>query len=355
MILNYRKYQKPTPKPPQKNPKKPQPKTNPQKEKYKHINYNKTKQIEFLQKLTNDFPDIHPSITSIAPHFSSTNKNVGILFWYLPPQQPPPKQLPPLIHIHDILFNQAQAQAQAQAHPPNPQEIQILTGIETCYLTDKVVPEIKAIIQKYQIYQSTAPFTTTATEEIYNQFSKRAKLLSKELKQPIYFDKPIAHSMHPNTWQTHFRVFGEIPKFGIIKGSMEENETQIQSIQREIQEELFPYNESIPLDKNKIILLPQPIQLSNDQLYAFHYQVSEKEKNLIEKNIQLLQEENYGELVVYKFRAMKEIFTSTQCKQPDIHLLKQYFNGKSQQYIKKFYENIPIKIYHTTTNQNKCN
>jgi hypothetical protein len=303
-----------------------QTKNSPQ-QKYKNINYNKTKQIEFLQKLTNDFPNINPPITSIAPHFSKTNKNVGILFWYLPQPSSPNR------------YTSLQ------------QQIQILTGIETCYLTDKVVPEIKTIIQKYQIYQSTAPSANTGATspinktktrekeetEIYQQFSKRAKLLSKELKQPVYFDKPIAHPTTPNLWQTHFRVSCEIPKFGIIKGSIEENETQTQAIQREIQEELFPHNDNIPLIQEKIILLPQTIHLNDDSLYTFHYQVSEREKQYIENNIQYLQEENYGELVNYKFRTMTEIFNSPQSTQPNYHLLKQYFNGKSRLYISKFY------------------
>jgi len=274
--------------------------------------------MEFLQKLTNDFPDIHPPITSITPHFSKTNKNVGIIFWYIPQPLPPP------------LYEKNQPI----------QQIQILTGTETCYLTDKVVPEIKSIIQKYQIYHSTAPSSSyqTKEKEIYQQFSKRAKLLSKELKQPVYFDKPTTHETQPNLWQTQYRVVNEIPKFGIVKGSMEEDETQTEAIYREIQEELFPYNDYIPLEQEKITLLPQPIQLNNDFLYTFHYQVSEKEKQMIEKNIEHLQEENYGELVHYQFRPMTEIFTSPQSTQPNFHLLKQYFNGKSRLYISEFYQ-----------------
>jgi hypothetical protein len=284
-------------------------------QKYKNINHNKIRQMEFLQNLTNDFPDIYPPIPPISPHFSKTNKNVGILFWYL---QPPSR-----ISLHEEI--------------QQIQQIQILTGIETCYLTDKVVPEIKVILQKYQYYSTALSSSSNEEQEVYQQFSKRAKLLSKELKQPIYFDKPIAHSTQPNLWQTQFRVTGEKPKFGIIKGSMEENETQIQAIHREIQEELFPYNDFIPLEKENIHLLPQPIQLNNDSLYTFHYQVTEKEKNLIENNIQHLQEENYGELVHYQFRTMTEIFTSPQSNQPNFHLLKQHFNGKSRLYINEFY------------------
>jgi len=286
-----------------------------QKEKYKNINHNKIKQMEFLQKLTNQFPEVCPPIPPISPHFSKTNKNVGIVFWYLPET-----------HSNTTYNQQSQ---------PHSQKIQILTGIETCYLTDKVVPEIKAILEKYQYY-STAQ-SQTEEQEVYQEFSKRAKVLSKELKQPIYFDKPIAHPIYPHLWQTQYRVTGEKLKFGILKGSMEEEETQLQAIHREIQEELFPFNEYIPLNQENITPLPHSIKLNQDSLYTFHYQVSEREKQLIEKNIKHLEEENYGELVQYKFRQMTEIFTSPQSTQPNFHSLKQHFNGKSRLYINEFY------------------
>jgi hypothetical protein len=292
------------------------------KEKYKNINHNKMKQMEFLQKVINDLPDIYSNIPSFTQTFSKTNKNVGIIFWYLPIT---PNSNPDL--------NQ------------NPtQQIQLLTGKETCYLTDKVVPEIKTILEKYQYYYSIAPSPSPQTqtadyilEEIYQQFSKRAKLLSKELKKPVYFDKPIAHPTQPNLWQTQYRVTNETSKYGIIKGSIEENESQIHAIHREIEEELFPYNEYIPLDPEKIILLPKPIQLNLDTLYTFHYQVTEKEKTTIETNIKRLEEESYGELVQYQFRTITEIFTSPQSTQPNFHLLKEYFNGKSRLYVNEFY------------------
>jgi hypothetical protein len=54
------------------------------KEKYKNINHNKMKQMEFLQKVINDLPDIYSNIPSFTQTFSKTNKNVGIIFWYLP-------------------------------------------------------------------------------------------------------------------------------------------------------------------------------------------------------------------------------------------------------------------------------
>jgi hypothetical protein len=156
-------------------------------------------------------------------------------------------------------------------------------------------------------------------------------------------DKPISHPTQPQLWHTHFRVKGEIPKFGILKGSVEENESQIQAIHREIQEELFPYDEYIPLDPDKINLLPEPIKLNQDSLYTFHYQVSEKEKQIIETNIKRLEKENYGEIVHYQFRTMNEIFTSPQSTQPNYHLLKQYFNGKSRLYINDFYHYLSMQ------------
>ena len=309
-------------------------------EKYKTINHNKIRQIEFLQKITVDIPDIYPPFPAIKPDFSKTNKNVGIIFWYLPQphiQQETPKQ---------------------QQQPPFTRQIQILTGIETCYLTDKMVPEIKSIIQKYQLYQfpthynnnnnnnniTPIPPTTTTQqnqeEEVYEIFSKRAKLLSKELKYQVYFDKPIAHPTHPGLWQVQFRVKSESQKYGILKGSMEEKETQLRAIHREIQEELFPYNEYIPLEPEKICLLPNPIQLNQDTLYTFHYPLNQREKETIEANISHLQEKQYGELIQYQFRPMTEIFTSPQSTQPNYHLLKQFCNGKSRLYIKEFYDYI---------------
>jgi hypothetical protein len=144
-------------------------------------------------------------------------------------------------------------------------------------------------------------------------------------------------------WWNANSIIGKILKFVYEKGSVEENESQIQAIHREIQEELFPYDEYIPLDPDKINLLPEPIKLNQDSLYTFHYQVSEKEKQIIETNIKRLEKENYGEIVHYQFRTMNEIFTSPQSTQPNYHLLKQYFNGKSRLYINDFYHYLSMQ------------
>lgn len=286
---------------------------------FKHVNHNKISQMKFLQTITNDFPDFQPT-TSILPKFSETNKNVGIIFWYL--EQEPEQQ-------HD---------------PPITRQIEILAGVETSYLTDKMVPEIKSIIEKYQLYTHNPQSPTTTHKQnqkhIHEIFEKRAKLLSKELKIPVYYDKPITNLDHHNhqQWQVQYRVLNETPKLGILKGSMEEQETKEEAVKREIQEELFPYSNEIPMDEDKIIPLPNTIHLHRDCLYTFHYQLNKQEKEIIERNIQKLQEENYGELVKYQFRKLDEIFTSPTSTHPNYHLLKQTFNGKSRLYMKEFYD-----------------
>jgi len=294
--------------------------------------------MQFLQNITNDFPET--PIPSTAPQFSETNQNVGIIFWYSPPTETP-------------------------IETPTEPQIQILAGVETCYLTDKLVPEVKSIIEKYQIYTYN-PYDhninhTTTNHTPHEVFSKRAKLLSKELKMPIYFDKPIQipiHSPHNHIhnhtqWQVQYRVINEIPKLGILKGSMEEAETKEEAIQREIQEELFPFNTQIPLTQKKITELPHTIHLNKDSLYTFHYQLNENEKAAIEKNIQLLQNQNYGELVNYEFRPLNEFFpTTSSTTQPNFFTkntkntkptnptknIKQTFNGKSRLYLQEFYD-----------------
>lgn len=290
---------------------------------FKHINHNKISQMKFLQTITNDFADFQPT-TSIIPKFSETNKNVGIIFWYLEPQQ------------------------QQQHETPITRQIEILAGVETSYLTDKMAPEIKSILEKYQLYTQNPQSPTTRTsnsnqqKEIHEIFEKRAKLLSKELKIPVYFDKPITNSTETTEenkqWQVQYRVLNEISKLGIVKGSMEEQETKEEAVKREIQEELFPYSNEIPMDEEKIIPLPNTIHLHRDCLYTFHYQLNKQEKETIEKNIRKLQEENYGELVKYQFRNLNEIFTSPTSTHPNYHLLKQIFNGKSRLYMKEFYD-----------------
>jgi hypothetical protein len=295
------------------------------------INFNKIKQMQFLQNITNDFPET--PLPSTTPQFSETNQNVGIIFWYSPPTETP-------------------------AEP----RIQILAGVETCYLTDKLVPEVKSIIEKYQIY-TYSPYDPKQNQNPHEVFSKRAKLLSKELKMPIYFDKPIQiqthiphNHTHTNTntntnthtqWQVQYRVINEIPKLGILKGSMEEAETKEEAIQREIQEELFPFNTQIPLNQQKITELPHTIYLNKDSLYTFHYQLNETEKAAIEKNIQLLQNQNYGELVHYQFRPLNEFFPTTnqpnffaKPTKPAKDIIKQTFNGKSRLYLQEFHEYI---------------
>jgi len=297
------------------------------------INFNKIKQMQFLQNITSDFPET-PIITSTAPQFSETNQNVGIIFWYSSSHPP----------------------TESNSEPPEPQQtpisqnIQILAGVETCYLTDKLVPEVKAIIEKYQIYTYN-PYdhknNHTTNHTSHEIFSKRAKLLSKELKMPIYFDKPIQipiHSPHTHTqWQVQYRVINETQKLGILKGSMEESESKEEAIQREIQEELFPFNTQIPLNQTKITELPHTIHLNKDSLYTFHYQLNEKEKAAIEKNIQNLQSQNYGELVHYQFRPLNEFFPTTQPNffkknTKNTKNIKQTFNGKSRLYLQEFYD-----------------
>jgi hypothetical protein len=322
-------------------------------EKYKTVNRDKIRQIEFLQKITFELPEVESSYSQYnhvneinkineinqKKNYSETNKNVGILFWYL-------------------------------EQPSNPQEIQILTGIETSYLTDKMVPEIKRIIEKYQVYQIPNPNNQNSQKEIHEIFSERAKLLSKELKKQVYYDQPIEYIPQPlllpppsphlshsplknknkqppsieSLWRVQYRVANEKPKWGIIKGSMKEHETCEEAIQREIQEELFPLHEDIPMNPQKIIQLPNPIQYNEDILYTFHYQVTKEEKEAIERNVQKLQELQYGELVTYEFRTLKEIFTAPCSTQPNHHSLKQYFNGKSRMYIKEFYEEIASSL-----------
>ena len=310
------------------------------------INFNKIKQMEFLQNITSDFPET-PIITSTAPQFSETNQNVGIIFWYSPPTI------------------ESNSETQTTTESETPTEIQILAGVETCYLTDKLVPEVKAIIEKYQIY-TYSPYDPpnhnhiTINHTPHEVFSKRAKLLSKELKMPIYFDKPkqihspYIHNPHNHNhtqWQVQYRVINEIPKLGILKGSMEEAETKEEAIQREIQEELFPFNTKIPLNQQKITHLPNTIYLNKDSLYTFHYQLNEKEKTAIEKNIQVLQTQNYGELVNYQFRPLNEFFPTSSITQPNFFTkntkptkptktTKQTFNGKSRLYLQEFHQYI---------------
>jgi len=290
------------------------------------INFNKIKQMQFLQNITNDFPET--PLPSTTPQFSETNQNVGIIFWYSPPTTTTTPTPTPI-----------------ETEP----RIQILAGVETCYLTDKLVPEVKSIIEKYQIY-TYSPYDPKPNQNPHEVFSKRAKLLSKELKMPIYFDKPIQIPIYTHThtqWQVQYRVINEIPKLGILKGSMEEAETKEEAIQREIQEELFPFNTQIPLNQKKITELPHTIHLNKDSLYTFHYQLNETEKAAIEKNIQVLQNQNYGELVHYQFRPLNEFFPTTN--HPNFFakptkstkdIIKQTFNGKSRLYLQEFHEYI---------------
>ena len=320
------KYQKPNKHHPLQTPHNTTPSTN------FSINFNKIKQMQFLQNITNDFPET--PLPSTTPQFSETNQNVGIIFWYSPTTPTEPQQTEP--------------------------RIQILAGVETCYLTDKLVPEVKSIIEKYQIY-TYSPYDPKPNQNPHEVFSKRAKLLSKELKMPIYFDKPIQIPIYTNThshthtqWQVQYRVINEIPKLGILKGSMEEAETKEEAIQREIQEELFPFNTQIPLNQKKIIELPHTIYLNKDSLYTFHYQLNETEKAAIEKNIQVLQNQNYGELVHYQFRPLNEFFPTTN--QPNFFAkptknIKQTFNGKSRLYLQEFYD----YLYNQNNQNNQTN
>ena len=266
---------------------------------YKKINHDKIQQINFLSKLAKECDAVlsETSHKSTA-QYSQTDENVGIIFWYQHPQTG---------------------------------QVEILTGMETNYLTDKVVPEVKHFIEKYQIATATAATTTTAEArcQIIDVFSERAKRLSAELKIKVYFDNPL--EIAANVWHVQYRVIGEYPKWGIIKGSVEVKETNMEAIRREIDEELFPHPQPHAPLKMQTKLKPTNTQarLNRDTLHTFHYQLSLEEKEYIEAHVFQLSRIHYGELVKYKFQNIDEYI-------PQPHRLKAVFNGKTQRYIQEF-------------------
>ena len=277
--------------------------------------------IEKIKKITHHFYPLNPPIHKNTPTIELTrltqpknkNINVGLVLWY---------------------------------QPSNPQEpVEILTGIETHYLTETFHPDqshTQEIIERIKNFE-TIPFPCSSNKIANQIFKERAQQLSELFQIPVSFEAiPSPSLSHPffqqqqqeypqthfHPYQTHFRIIKTPtnPKYGIIKGKVEKGENPMQAMLREMEEEL-----QLPLKlitTHPMELLPtKKIQRFQDSvLYTFHKQLTHEEyiqlKEWIQKN------NPQGEMMEFAFRPLSQINNNKKT------------NAKSTEHIKTFRKNI---------------
>ena len=213
---------------------------------------------------------------------------------------------------------------------PETNEIEILTGIETHYLTETFDPtqeHTQKLITSIQHYEKVE---NCSSHKIANQvFKERSEILSQIFQIPITFEtiKNTIHT-HPsnlhNNYQTHFRVMKNQnkPKYGIVKGNVEEGEIPFQAMMREIQEELqIPLN-GVTKKPPQLLSSKHIFRFQHSILHTYHYQINTEEYKKI--NQLLMVSKPQGELMEIDFRPLSKLNNNKKT------------NAKTTEHIKTF-------------------
>lgn len=227
-----------------------------------------------------------------------------------------------------------------QTSPEEP--VEILSGIETHYLTETFHPDkphTQLLIQLLKQYE-TITFPVSSNKVANQIFKERAKIISEILQVPISFEsipspprlllQQQTPQTHNNTnsskikYETHFRIIKSPtnPKYGIIKGKIEKGEKPVQAILRETEEELkFPLK---LLKTHELKLLPSKKihRFQNSILHTYHQEISEQEYQELKKWLEENKPE--GEMMEFAFRPLQQINGHRKA------------NAKSAEYIKTF-------------------
>jgi 8-oxo-dGTP pyrophosphatase MutT (NUDIX family) len=203
---------------------------------------------------------------------------------------------------------------------PETDEIEILTGIETHYLTETFDPTQDHTQKLIKLIQNFEYIENCSSHKIANQiFKERASFLSNIFQIPISFE-----SMKPTTqqhYETHFRVIKNQnkPKYGIIKGNVEEKETPFQAMVREMQEEI---QISLSGIKPQLIHSKHIFRFQHSTLHTYHYQINEEEYKKINQTLQITKPQ--GEIMEISFRKLSKINNNKKT------------NAKTTEHIKTF-------------------
>lgn len=227
-------------------------------------------------------------------------------------------QLPPQKHQHVGLI--------LWYKHPETDEIEILTGIETHYLTETFDPTQDHTQKLIKLIQNYEHIENCSSHKIANQiFKERANFLSNIFQIPISFEsmkQPIQqHPPHSITYETHFRVIKNQnkPKYGIVKGNVEEKETPFQAMVREMQEEI---QISLSGIKPQLIHSKHIFRFQHSTLHTYHYQINEEEYKKINQTLQLTKPQ--GEIMEICFRKLSKLNNNKKT------------NAKTTEHIKTF-------------------
>jgi len=204
---------------------------------------------------------------------------------------------------------------------PETDEIEILTGIETHYLTETFDPTQDHTQKLIKLIQNFEHIENCSSHKIANQiFKERASFLSNIFQIPISFEsmKPTTQQQH---YETHFRVIKNQnkPKYGIVKGNVEEKETPFQAMVREMQEEI---QISLSGIKPQLIHSKHIFRFQHSTLHTYHYQINEEEYKKINQTLQITKPQ--GEIMEIGFRNLSKLNNNKKT------------NAKTTEHIKTF-------------------
>ena len=134
------------------------------------------------------------------------------------------------------------------------------------------------------------------TPETHEEAARRAHQLSVHYQTPIQFSPPNKEG------RVRFCCVTQYSKIGLIKGSVERNEKPLETIQREILEEI-----GIIIPEHRFI--PTPYHMP--RMSIFWVPVTKKEVNWMERRIKERSEQLMGEVFDVRFRTMEEIRTTS--------------------------------------------
>jgi 8-oxo-dGTP pyrophosphatase MutT (NUDIX family) len=241
------------------------------------------------------------------------NKNVGLVLWYQPVNGP----------------------------------VEILTGIETHYLTETFnpnLPHTQYLIQLLKNYEKIN-FPCSSNKVANQIFKERSTNLSKIFQIPISFESipspsltnpffiQYSQTQKAQYYETHYRIIKSPhqPKYGIIKGKVEKGEKPIQAILREMEEELkLPLN---LITKDSLEYLPSKKihRFQNSILYTYHKKLTEKE--YIHLKEWMKDNNPEGEMMNFEFRPIYQVNNNKKT------------NAKTAEHIKTFRKNIIQLLY----------
>jgi ADP-ribose pyrophosphatase YjhB (NUDIX family) len=227
---------------------------------------------------------------------------------------------------------------------PETDEIEILTGIETHYLTETFDPTQDHTQKLIKCIQNFEHIENCSSHKIANQiFKERASFLSNIFQIPISFEsmKPTTTTTQQQTntkqtntkqtntkqtnnsitYETHFRVIKNQnkPKYGIVKGNVEEKETPFQAMVREMQEEI---QISLSGIKPQLIHSKHIFRFQHSTLHTYHYQINEEEYKKINQTLQITKPQ--GEIMEISFRKLSKLNNNKKT------------NAKTTEHIKTF-------------------